>query len=398
MRTAIRTLVGAVVVALVAAVAPATPAVGQASTRIVVSASVPLVRRRDVAAVARGATPDVESTLELPVRALSLEQRDGITAWRLNVATSASRDSDRLALRSDGVRLLTVDITTRDGVVARARTFLNVVGFRASYTRLPVSMLASVTSPTTLQPDGSFAVADDVRTRLQKLRDLLFIVDDRFPVSVHITPELLDGLSRATDDVDSRLWLDLRGLLQGADVLTNTYRSFDPTAAAAAKLDAQFLDQLQRGETVVAGQTGSSVVRRGMWVTQDAVDLRGARLLRKSGVNAVTVFGTATDALGDLDNYVRPYRISFDGTGLAVYSPEPRYAELLDAPIGGAFETATRSQSARRGARVVACRECTRRTHIGASARRHPRRSRRSAGRGERHPRVDRRSALDARR
>lgn len=315
-------------------------AVGQASTRIVVSASVPLVRRRDVAAVVRGATPDVESTLELPVRALSLEERDGITAWRLNVATSASRDQARLALRSDGVRLLTIDVTTRDGVVARARTFLNVVGFRSSYTRLPVSMLASVTSPTTLQPDGSFAIADDVRSRLQKLRDLLFIIDDRFPVSVHVTPELLDGLSRATDDVDSRLWLDLRGLLQGADVLTNTYRNFDPTAAAAAKLDAQFIDQLQRGETVVAGQTGSSVVRRGMWVTEDPVDVRGARLLRKSGVNAVTVFGAATDALGDLDNYVRPYRISFDGTGLAVYSPEPRYAELLDAPIGGAFETA----------------------------------------------------------
>ena len=117
-------------------------AVGQASTRIIVSASVPLVRRRDVAAVVRGATPDVESTLELPVRALSLEERDGITAWRLNVATSASRDQARLALRSDGVRLLTIDVTTRDGVVARARTFLNVVGFRSSYTRLPVSMLA----------------------------------------------------------------------------------------------------------------------------------------------------------------------------------------------------------------------------------------------------------------
>ncbi len=315
-------------------------AVGQASTRIVVSASVPLVRRRDVTAVVRGATPDVESTLELPVRALSLEERDGITAWRLNVATSASRDDARLALRSDGVRLLTVDITTRDGIVARARTFLNVVGFRSSYPRLPVSMLASVTSPTTLQPDGSFVISGDVRTRLQKLRDLLFIVDDRFPVSVHVTPELLEGLSRATDDVDSRLWLDLRDLLQGSDILTNTYRNFDPTAAAAANLDAQFIDQLQRGETVVAGQSGSSVVRRGMWVTDSPVDIRGARLLRKSGVNAVTVFGAATTAFGELDNYVRPYRISFDGTGLAVYSPEPRYAELLDAPIGGAFETA----------------------------------------------------------
>jgi hypothetical protein len=100
MRTAIRTLVGAVVVALVAAVAPATPAaantparleviggafhvragvtaslrigasgdqaflaaVGQASTRIVVSASVPLVRRRDVAAVARGAGTQPRAT------------------------------------------------------------------------------------------------------------------------------------------------------------------------------------------------------------------------------------------------------------------------------------------------------------------------------------------------
>lgn len=315
-------------------------AISQPATRIVVTASVPLVRRRDVAAVVRGATPEVESTLQLPVRALSLEERDGITAWRLNVATATARDDARLALRSDGVRLLTVDVTTRDGVVARARTFLNVVGFRGSYSRLPVSMLASVTSPTTLQPDGTFAIDEEVRTRLQKLRDLLFIVDDRFPVSVHVTPELLDGLSSSTDDVDSRLWLDLRGLLQGSDVLTNTYRNFDPTAAAAANLDTQFLDQLQRGETIIGGRTGSSVVRRGMWVTESPVDVRGARLLRKSGVNAITAFGPATESLGELDNYVRPYRISFDGTGLAVYSPEPRYAELLDAPIGGAFETA----------------------------------------------------------
>lgn len=315
-------------------------AVQQPATRIIVTASVPLVRRRDVSVVVRGATPEIDSTLELPIRSLNLEERDGVTAWRLNVPTSASRDDGRLALRTDGVRLLTVDVTTRDGVVARARTFLNVVGFRSSYTRLPVSMLASVTSGPTLQPDGTVVVNDGVRTELEKLRDLLFVVDDRFPVSVRITPELLDGLARTTDDVDSRLWRDLRELLQGSDILTNTYRSFEPTAAAAAKLDAQFIDQLQRGETVVAGQTGSSVVRRGMWVTDSVFDSRGARLLRKSGVNAVTVFGAGAESLGDLDNYVRPYRVSFDGTGLAVYSAEPRYAELLDTPIGGAFETA----------------------------------------------------------
>jgi len=315
-------------------------AMQQPTTRIVVTASVPVVRRRDVAAIVRGATPDKETTLELPVSALILEERDGVSAWRINVPTSPVRESGRLTLRSDGVRLLTIDVTVRDGIVARARTFLNVIGNRQSYTRLPVSLLASVQSATTLQPDGSTVVADDVRTKLRRLRDLLFVVDDRYPVSVHITPELLDSLSLSTSGDDARLWLDLQSLLAGADILTNTYRSFEPTAVAAAGLDAQFLDQLQRGETVLEGLTRTPVVRRSMWATDTALDERGARLLRKSGVNAITLFGSAAESLGELDNYVRPYRISFDGTGLAVYSPEPRYVELLESPIGGAFETA----------------------------------------------------------
>ena len=315
-------------------------AMQQPSTRIVVTASIPVVRRRDVAAIVRGATPEVEATLELPVSALSLEDRDGVNSWRINVPTSPVRDSGRLTLRSDGIRLLTVDVTSRDGVVARARTFLNVIGNRQTYSRLPVSLLASVQSPTTLQPNGSTVIADDVRARLRRLRDLLFVVDDRFPVSVHVTPELLDSLSLTTSGDDVRLWLDVQNLLSGSDVLTNTYRSFDPTAAAAAGLDVQFIDQLQRGETVLEGLTRAPVVRRSMWATDAALDERGARLLRKSGVNALTLFGPAAESLGELDNYARPYRISFDGTGLAVYAPEPRYAELLDAPIGGAFETA----------------------------------------------------------
>jgi hypothetical protein len=90
-----------------------------------------------------------------------------------------------------------LSVIQKNLVVARLNTFVNYVDPRSTIKQLPVSVVADVNTPLALQPDGSIQIGDGVRTQLANLIAVLSV--GAAPVSLHIAPELLEGLGRSSN-------------------------------------------------------------------------------------------------------------------------------------------------------------------------------------------------------
>jgi hypothetical protein len=148
------------------------------------------------------------------------------------------------------------------------------------------------------------------------------------PVSLHIAPELLEGVGRSSNPADIALLTQLTPLLAVHELLTNTYVSFDPSSASRSLLKVEFAEQLERGRAVLDMNNGEGAVSQNVWFSRTLVDDDGMKLLREFGAQSVVFTPQGAASIGTFDSYLKPYK-SGDGNSLAIRVSDPGFAKTL---------------------------------------------------------------------
>ncbi len=284
----------------------------------------PLVTRNEVRLFATSTTgPAARPVDQVDSRIRDLE----LTAAGDFVSLFASTGRiNALNLEQDGIYPVVLSVIQKDVVVARLNTFVNYVDPRSTIEQLPVSVIADVNTPLALQPDGSIQIGDGVRTQLANLIAVLSV--GAAPLSLHMAPELLEGLGRSSDPADIALLTQLTPLLAAHELLTNTFVSFDPSSASRSLLKVEFAEQLERGRAVLDMNNGEGDVSDTVWFSRTLVDDDGMKLLREFGAQSVVFTPQAAASIGTLDSYLKPYK-SADENSLAIRVSDPGFAKTL---------------------------------------------------------------------
>ena len=284
----------------------------------------PLVTRNEVRSFATSTTdPAARPVDQVDSRIRDLE----FTAAGDFVSSFASTGRiNALNLEQDGIYPVVLSVIQKNIVVARLNTFVNYVDPRSTIKQLPVSIMADINTPLALQPNGSIQIGDGVRTQLTNLIAVLSV--GVAPLSIHMPPELLEGLGRSSNPADIALLTQLTPLLAAHELLTNTFVSFDPSSASRSLLKAEFAEQLERGRMVLDMHNGEGAISDNVWFSRALVDDDGMKLLGEFGVQSVVFSPQAAASIGTLDSYLKPYK-SDDGNSLAIRVSDPGLAKTL---------------------------------------------------------------------
>jgi hypothetical protein len=284
----------------------------------------PLTSRSEVRSFATSTTdPTIRPIDQVDSRISDLER----TAAGDFVSLFASTGRlNALNLEEDGIYPVVLSVVQKNVVVARLNTFVNYVDPRSKIDQLPISLMADINTPLALQPDGSIQVGDGIRTQLTNLIAVLSV--GAAPMSLHIAPELLEGLGRSSNTADIALLTQLTPLLAAHELLTNTFVSFDPSSASRSLLKAEFAEQLERGRSALDMYNGEGVVSENVWFSRSLVDDDGMKLLGEFGVQSVVFTPQAAASIGTLDSYLKPYK-SGVGNSLAIRVSDPSFAKAL---------------------------------------------------------------------
>jgi hypothetical protein len=284
----------------------------------------PLTSRSEVRSFATSTTdPTIRPIDQVDSRISDLER----TAAGDFVSLFASTGRlNALNLEEDGIYPVVLSVVQKNVVVARLNTFVNYVDPRSKIDQLPISLMADINTPLALQPDGSIQVGDGIRTQLTNLIAVLSV--GAAPMSLHIAPELLEGLGRSSNTADIALLTQLTPLLAAHELLTNTFVSFDPSSASRSLLKAEFAEQLERGRSALDMYNGEGVVSENVWFSRSLVDDDGMKLLGEFGVQSVVFTPQAAASIGTLDSYLKPYK-SGVGNSLAIRVSDPGFAKAL---------------------------------------------------------------------
>jgi hypothetical protein len=231
-----------------------------------------------------------------------------------------------LNLEQDGIYPVVLSVVQKNVVVARLNTFVNYVDPRSKIDQLPISLMADINTPLALQPDGSIQIGDGIRTQLTNLIAVLSV--GAAPMSLHIAPELLDGLGRSSNPADIALLAQLEPLLAVHELLNNTFVSFDPSSASRSLMKSEFAEQLESGRAVLDVHNREGVISENVWFSRTLVDDDGMKLLGESGIQSVVFTPQAAASIGTLDSYLKPYK-SVVGNSLAIRVSDPGFAKTL---------------------------------------------------------------------
>jgi hypothetical protein len=344
---------------------PGDPSVGgtltDPSASAVASVSTPINTREDVLSIVAGNDFDVEATTLLRGPVFRAVQLNTQAAFQVSIPTSGSNQRTSLRIAGDGLRALRLTITSGAGATAQLTTFINVVSSN-SVSALPVTYVAYIDGAPTLQPDGTIDVADATREQLRDLRDLLIRKPPNVSVAIRIRPELLNGLFRSSDE-DRELLRAISAQLSNNETIVSTFRPLDVASYAAAGLKSNFEAQLIRGETILDRTDDAKLSTRAMWMSTDVIDAPSIDFLRALGITNVIAVGNAARALGADTDPNRPYALRSETKGLVFNLADPRYSQLLDDPIGTAYESATAI-----AAELIAHRNELSRSLVGSAA------------------------------
>lgn len=240
---------------------------------------------------------------------------DSAIAQPLGAPLDSVTVSDDAQAISDGVLTITVpteSVTDLPSRLQLERPGLYVIALRAdagatlsipvvrrargdTAPPIPVTVVLSLDTPLSLQPDGTTTIAASTRRRIERLSE--FLGRSPAPVSVAVRPELLESLSRADDD-GRRLVAELADDFGRQRLLSAPYLHIDPSVAANAGLTNEFTTQLRYGEDVLSN-TLQRLPDRRVWVATDPLSPAGASLVRNLGaVVVLQTAGAAKDLVG----------------------------------------------------------------------------------------------------
>ncbi len=298
----------------------------------------PLISREEVRTIIEnGAASSPVASVELRFRQLTRNATGDFVAITSLVGPLRS-------LRG-GVYPVTLLISRADTGVSSLLTLVNLFEPDTVFEPLPVSALVSVDSQPTMQPNGSTDVPLSSRTQLVTLASLLETLDA--PISLHLSPQLLDGLRRSTLPDDQALLARLVAVFPRHELLPSTFVSYDAASAQRNEMNAEFAEQLLQGESVIDLVNGEVPLSRRVWVSRVSIDQDAVSLLRQLGVQTVVLTPQAASSIGRLDSYVKPYRVNGTSPGVAVglRSVDPSHSQWLNdqtrEPIINAYALAS---------------------------------------------------------
>ena len=255
------------------------------------------------------------------------------------LSTDIPSGTRRIEFNGSGIYPVRVEVLIDDVSRAALLTFVNRYDPSREVRPMPINVVVALDSPITLQPDGSRLIDQPTRTKIEKVIKLLTLDSSR--MTVQISPELIDGLSRSSNPDDQSLLVQLVAALGSAPIVPGPYVQFDPSAASANKQADQFNAVIEKGITTWQQVLPSTRTVSSIWFARKPLDENGLDLLVKAGVRSVVMLPTSSAALGEFDNAARPYRLESNDVDLSLHLVDKNYVDQLSTPTKNAFSSAT---------------------------------------------------------
>ena len=292
------------------------------TTTLRITAFAPVVTREQVRSIAAGADPVGQlAVADLQLIQLARTETNNYTAF---LSTTARTNS--LRLTKDGVYPIQISFTQNGQPVSKLTTFVNFFSSTIETARLPIAIASTVTTPLALAPNGTIAISDATRKQLADLAQSL--EGGAAPLSVQVSPEILDGLVRSTQPVDIDLLARLQTAFANHDLLRTPFVPFDPSSAMRTGRANDFYQVRGLGDEIIELRNGEKNLSPNIWFSNVLVDADGAELLSGFSVHTVVLTPDAATKIGKLDNYAKPYRISGD---VALRTTDPVFAKTLSS-------------------------------------------------------------------
>ena len=255
------------------------------------------------------------------------------------LSTDIPSGTRRIEFNGSGIYPVRVEVLIDNVSQAALLTFVNRYDPSREVRPMPINVVVALDSPITLQPDGSRLIDQPTRTKIEKLIKLLTLDSSR--MTVQISPELIDGLSRSSNPDDQSLLVQLVAALGSAPIVPGPYVQFDPSAASANKQADQFNAVIEKGITTWQQILPSTRAVSSIWFARKPIDENGLDLLVKAGVRSVVMLPTSSAALGEFDNAARPYRLESNDVDISLHLVDKNYVDQLSTPTKNAFSSAT---------------------------------------------------------
>ena len=292
------------------------------TTTLRITAFAPVVTREQVRSITAGADPVGQlAVADLQLIQLARTETNNYTAF---LSTTARTNS--LRLTKDGVYPIQISFTQNGQPVSKLTTFVNFFNSTIETARLPIAIASTVTTPLALAPNGTIAISDATRKQLADLAQSL--EGGAAPLSVQVSPEILDGLVRSTQPVDIDLLARLQTAFANHDLLRAPFVPFDPSSAMRTGRANDFYQVRGLGDEIIELRNGEKNLSPNIWFSNVLVDADGAELLSGFSVHTVVLTPDAATKIGTLDNYAKPYRISGD---VALRTTDPVFAKTLSS-------------------------------------------------------------------
>ena len=305
------------------------------TTTLRITAFAPVITRSQVRSIAAGTEP-VGQIAVADLRLIQLARTD-INNYTAFLSTTARTNS--LRLTKDGVYPIQISFVRAGQPISKLNTFVNFFNSSIETTRLPIAIASTITTPLALTPNGSIVISDATRQQLTDLAQSL--EGGAAPLSVQVSPEILDGLARSTQPIDLDLLTRLQTAFANHDLLLAPFVPVDPSSAMRTERTNDFLQMRRLGDEIIDLRNGEKTLSPNIWFSNVPIDTDGAELLHDVNVHTVVLTPQAAAKIGTLDNYAKPYRISSE---IALRTTDLLYATTLtgtpNSPVITAYSLA----------------------------------------------------------
>lgn len=243
--------------------------------------------------------------------------------------TDLKADTQRIEFSNPGIYPVRIDVLINNVVQAAVTSFVNRASTIKNTDPMPVNVVVVLDSSNTLQLDGSHIVDDQTREKFSKLIALL--ESDGPLVSVQISGQAINGLSKSKNPKDQALLVQLIAALGTTTLVESTYVQFDPSSARQSDHDKDFKALLDLGKKTLQALSPKNTITNNVWIAKTPLDQDGLDLLAESGYDSILMLPNSSKSLGVFDNTARPYRLVSGTKTLSLHVVDPSYvAQISD--------------------------------------------------------------------
>ena len=304
----------------------------RAPTSLLVTAHRPVESRRELHEVLLGELPSNVDTLEFPIE--GLRDASGVITLSIPIELGTTTPG-KLQMSAAGLYPVSIVLAVGAEFTDRLVTFVERLpdGNTEPETAapLPTSIFGSISGSVTLQSDGSTVVSADDRSSLS---DLVTVADalPGFPLTVSVSPETVQGLSRSTPE-DGQLLTSLQ-FTDSLSYLSMPYVDIEPRDVVGTRFTDVFVDQLRQGEDALSDALPLTTARRVAWAVDEAPSAADVQLIRDLGFRSILLLPDAQRDPGmELLQFVDPTRLvdlELEGRGtIEAQVADPRLSDLL---------------------------------------------------------------------